>query len=94
VPDDGRLHAGHLALVDAARRRAATVVMSVFVNPLQFGPAEDFARYPRDAEGDAAKARERGVDVLFTPGPRRGVPARAAGPRGAGRDGRPVGGRR
>jgi pantoate--beta-alanine ligase len=43
--------------------------MSVFVNPLQFGPAEDFARYPRDAEGDAAKARERGVDVLFTPAP-------------------------
>jgi pantoate--beta-alanine ligase len=65
----GALHAGHLALVDAARRRAATVVMSVFVNPLQFGPAEDFARYPRDAEGDAAKARERGVDVLFTPDP-------------------------
>jgi pantoate--beta-alanine ligase len=69
VPTMGALHAGHLALVDAARRRAATVVMSVFVNPLQFGPAEDFARYPRDADGDAAKARERGVDVLFTPGP-------------------------
>jgi pantoate--beta-alanine ligase len=69
VPTMGALHAGHLALVDAARRRAATVVMSVFVNPLQFGPAEDFARYPRDAEGDAAKARERGVDVLFTPDP-------------------------
>jgi pantoate--beta-alanine ligase len=69
VPTMGALHAGHLALVDAARRRAATVVMSVFVNPLQFGPAEDFARYPRDAEGDAAKARERGVDVLFTPAP-------------------------
>jgi pantoate--beta-alanine ligase len=69
VPTMGALHAGHLALVDAARRRAATVVMSVFVNPLQFGPADDFARYPRDAEGDAAKARDRGVDVLFTPGP-------------------------
>ena len=69
VPTMGALHAGHLALVEAARRRAATVVMSIFVNPLQFGPAEDFARYPRDAEGDAAKARERGVDVLFTPDP-------------------------
>ena len=67
VPTMGFLHEGHLQLVDEARRRAAFVVMSVFVNPLQFGPTEDLARYPRDPEGDAAKAAARGVDLLFTP---------------------------
>ena len=67
VPTMGFLHDGHLALVDEARRRTDAVVMSVFVNPLQFGPSEDFSRYPRDAEGDAAKARDRGVDLLFLP---------------------------
>ncbi|HET7565189.1 MAG TPA: pantoate--beta-alanine ligase [Gemmatimonadaceae bacterium] len=67
VPTMGHLHEGHLQLVDEARRRAGFVVMSLFVNPLQFGPHEDFARYPRDPEGDAAKAESRGVDVLFAP---------------------------
>jgi pantoate--beta-alanine ligase len=67
VPTMGFLHEGHLALVDEARRRADVVVMSIFVNPLQFGPTEDLARYPRDLEGDAAKAEGRGVDVLFVP---------------------------
>lgn len=67
VPTMGALHAGHLSLIDEARRRGDVVVMSLFVNPLQFGPGEDLARYPRDAEGDAAKARDRGVDLLFTP---------------------------
>ena len=67
VPTMGFLHDGHLALVEEARRRTDVVVMSVFVNPLQFGPSEDFTRYPRDAEGDAAKARDRGVDLLFLP---------------------------
>lgn len=67
VPTMGALHAGHLALVAEARRHADVVAMSIFVNPLQFGPAEDFARYPRDADGDAAKARAAGVDLLFTP---------------------------
>lgn len=67
VPTMGFLHDGHLSLVDAARARSRYVVMSLFVNPLQFGPAEDLARYPRDAEGDAAKARARGVDLLFAP---------------------------
>lgn len=67
VPTMGYLHEGHLRLVDEARRHAGVVVMSIFVNPLQFGPHEDFARYPRDPEGDAAKAERRGVDILFAP---------------------------
>ncbi|HET8623221.1 MAG TPA: pantoate--beta-alanine ligase [Gemmatimonadales bacterium] len=67
VPTMGFLHEGHLALVEAARRRADLVVMSVFVNPLQFGPNEDFDRYPRDLERDRALARERGVDLMFVP---------------------------
>lgn len=68
VPTMGFLHEGHLALVDEARRRSDNVVMSIFVNPLQFAPTEDLARYPRDPEGDAKKAAARGVDVLFVPG--------------------------
>ena len=68
VPTMGFLHDGHLSLVDEARRRADFVVMSIFVNPLQFAPTEDLSRYPRDPDGDAAKARARGVALLFTPG--------------------------
>jgi pantoate--beta-alanine ligase len=67
VPTMGALHEGHLVLVDEARRRAERVVMSLFVNPLQFGPTEDLARYPRDPEGDRALAAGRGVDLLFAP---------------------------
>ena len=67
VPTMGSLHVGHLALVDEARRHGDVVAMSIFVNPLQFGPTEDLARYPRDPGGDAAKAAARGVDLLFTP---------------------------
>ena len=67
VPTMGFLHEGHLRLVDEARRRADAVVMSVFVNPLQFGPNEDFLRYPRDLERDRALAAARGVDALFVP---------------------------
>jgi pantoate--beta-alanine ligase len=67
VPTMGFLHEGHLRLVDAARRHAASVVMSVFVNPLQFGPTEDLARYPRDLPRDRALAEARGVDALFVP---------------------------
>jgi pantoate--beta-alanine ligase len=63
----GALHDGHLSLVDVARREAAFVVISVFVNPLQFAPTEDLAAYPRDPAGDAAKAATRGVDLLFAP---------------------------
>ncbi len=67
VPTMGHLHEGHLALVDEARRRADVVVLSVFVNPLQFGPDEDLARYPRDLPRDRALAAGRGVDLLFAP---------------------------
>ncbi len=67
VPTMGALHEGHLALVDAARRRAGAVVMTVFVNPLQFGPGEDLARYPRNLSRDRALAASRGVDALFAP---------------------------
>ena len=67
VPTMGYLHEGHLRLVDEARRHAEAVVMSVFVNPLQFGPGEDLARYPRDLPRDRALAKARGVDVLFVP---------------------------
>src|SRR5256714_10841035 len=67
VPTMGALHEGHLALVDEARRVGDFVVMSIFVNPLQFGPNEDFARYPRTLDHDSKLAEERGVDFLFTP---------------------------
>jgi pantoate--beta-alanine ligase len=67
VPTMGYLHEGHLTLVDEARRRADAVVMTIFVNPLQFGPREDLARYPRDLPRDRALAEGRGVDALFVP---------------------------
>src|SRR3989442_2599641 len=67
VPTMGYLHEGHLRLVDRAKARADGVVVSIFVNPLQFGPSEDFAAYPRDLARDRTLARERGVDCLFTP---------------------------
>ena len=67
VPTMGALHEGHLTLVDEARRVGEIVVMSIFVNPLQFGPSEDFARYPRTLDDDAKLAADRGVDFLFTP---------------------------
>ncbi|CAN5839601.1 pantoate--beta-alanine ligase [soil metagenome] len=67
VPTMGYLHDGHLALVDRARELADWVAMSIFVNPLQFGPSEDLDRYPRDLERDAALASARGVDLLFAP---------------------------
>lgn len=67
VPTMGYLHEGHLSLIDRARALADFVVVSVFVNPLQFGPAEDLDRYPRDLERDAALAEARGADLLFAP---------------------------
>ncbi len=67
VPTMGNLHAGHLSLVDKARQKADRVVVSVFVNPLQFGPNEDFDRYPRTYEQDCAYLREKRVDAVFAP---------------------------
>jgi pantoate--beta-alanine ligase len=65
----GALHEGHLALAKEARRRASFVVCSIFVNPTQFGPNEDLARYPRDLEGDVRKLEGVGVDLVFAPDP-------------------------
>ncbi len=67
VPTMGALHAGHLSLVEAARRDASPVVVSVFVNPKQFGPREDLAKYPRAIEDDQAQLERMGVDFLFAP---------------------------
>src|SRR5881275_679546 len=67
VPTMGFLHEGHLRLVDRAKERADRVVVSIFVNPLQFGPAEDLAQYPRALARDRTLAAERGVDCLFVP---------------------------
>ncbi|MBA2564533.1 MAG: pantoate--beta-alanine ligase [Gemmatimonadetes bacterium] len=67
VPTMGGLHEGHASLVERARQAAPAVVLSVFVNPLQFGPDEDLAAYPRDPQRDARLAQEWGVAVLFTP---------------------------
>lgn len=67
VPTMGYFHEGHLSLMRYGRETADKLVVSLFVNPAQFGPNEDLARYPRDLERDAAMAREVGVDVLYTP---------------------------
>jgi pantoate--beta-alanine ligase len=67
VPTMGALHAGHLSLVRLARERGTRVVASVFVNPAQFGPHEDFNRYPRQPEADAAMLEEAGCGLLFLP---------------------------
>mgnify|MGYP006290047561 CR=1 FL=1 len=67
VPTMGALHEGHLSLVDIARNRSEIVVMSVFVNPTQFGEGEDLDKYPRDFDRDLRLAQERDVDILFYP---------------------------
>jgi len=67
VPTMGALHAGHVSLLTSARKLADRVVLSIFVNPTQFGPKEDLARYPRDLVGDLARAQMAGVDVAFVP---------------------------
>src|SRR5262245_35573541 len=70
VPTMGALHEGHLSLAARARAACHEVVLSIYVNPLQFGPREDFAAYPRDLDKDAALSRQAGVTILFVPGDR------------------------
>lgn len=67
VPTMGYFHEGHLSLIRAARKQADIVIVSIFVNPLQFGPDEDFERYPRDRKRDEEMAKSEGVDILFCP---------------------------
>jgi len=69
VPTMGNLHDGHMTLVDEARERADIVVVSIFVNPMQFERADDLARYPRTLQEDCEKLNRRGVDLVFSPAP-------------------------
>lgn len=69
VPTMGALHAGHMSLVERAKRECTQVVTSIFVNPTQFGPKEDLAKYPRTFESDAQKIASAGVDAIFAPQP-------------------------
>src|SRR5512138_1975972 len=69
VPTMGALHEGHLALLRDARARCDVLILTIFVNPTQFGPNEDLSRYPRDEAGDLAKARTCGIDLAFCPEP-------------------------
>ena len=67
VPTMGCLHEGHLSLIDIAKEKADKVIVSIFVNPTQFGPSEDYSKYPRVMEADIEKCRERGADIVFNP---------------------------
>lgn len=76
VPTMGYLHEGHLSLIRLAKKKSDVVVTSIFVNPLQFGPKEDFQRYPRDLKRDTRLARKAGCDILFVPGQKQMYPER------------------
>ncbi len=86
VPTIGALHEGHLSLVDASRRQCGLTVVTIFVNPAQFGPGEDFARYPRTLESDMQLLATRGADIVFVPeneamyGPRHATMVEVGGP--------------
>src|ERR1043166_7985560 len=74
VPTMGALHEGHLSLVRETRKRCGATVVSIFVNALQFGPNEDFARYPRTFEADLARCEAAGVELLYAPRPEQVCP--------------------
>jgi pantoate--beta-alanine ligase len=78
VPTMGALHAGHASLIRAAREQSGTVIVTIFVNPTQFGPNEDFARYPRTLDADCALAKGEGADLIFAPSVEELYPAGAA----------------
>src|SRR4051812_50113544 len=69
IPTMGALHDGHIALVELGRARAKRTVVSIFVNPAQFGPNEDFSRYPRTFDADRSKLAKVGADAIFAPAP-------------------------
>lgn len=76
VPTMGYLHEGHLSLIRLAKKKSDVVFVSIFVNPLQFGPKEDFKRYPRDLKRDIKLAKKSGCDILFVPGEKKMYPER------------------
>jgi len=76
VPTMGYLHEGHLSLIKLAKKKSDVVIASIFVNPLQFGPKEDFKRYPRDLKRDTRLARKTGCDILFVPSQKQMYPER------------------
>ncbi|HLG93383.1 MAG TPA: pantoate--beta-alanine ligase, partial [candidate division Zixibacteria bacterium] len=75
VPTMGYLHEGHISLIKKARKSSDRVIVSIFVNPLQFGPSEDFERYPREPKRDRALCLKAGVDALFVPSVKEMYPA-------------------